>query len=146
MTTAPEIRRLGLMGALQKMVDIEFAQSFDEVEWRIEPGVEEPISQMTPLAAETIYYATRELVRNAAKYARSDAPGDALHVTISAHIMDSEFRLSVQDNGIGFNQGESDGHGLVLHSTMMAIAGGSLALESSPGGMTRAELLMPLES
>ncbi len=145
MTTAPEIRRLGLMAALQKMVDVEFAQAFDEVKWQIEPGIEEPTSQMTPLAAETIYFATRELVRNAAKYARSDAPGDALHVTISAHVTDGEFRLSVQDNGIGFKQGESDGHGLVLHSTMMAIAGGSLALESSPGEMTRAELRMPLE-
>ncbi len=146
MTTAPEIRRLGLMGALKRMVDVEFAQAFDEVEWQIEPGIEEATAQMTPLAAETIYYATRELVRNAAKYARSDVPGDLLQLTISAHVTDGEFRFSVHDNGIGFRQGESDGHGLALHSTMMAIAGGSLALESSPGQATRAELLMPLES
>jgi signal transduction histidine kinase len=146
MTTAPEIKRLGLIGALQKMLGVEFAQAFDEIEWQIERGIDEPAAQMTPLAAETIYYATRELVRNAAKYARSAVPGEVLRLTVSAHVVGGEFLLSVQDDGIGFNPGVGDGHGLALHSTMMAIAGGSLALESTPGRVTRAELLMPLES
>ncbi|MCP4168349.1 MAG: hypothetical protein GY759_20990 [Chloroflexi bacterium] len=145
-TTTPEIGRLGLIGALKRMVEVEFAQAFDAVEWRCENGIEQQAARLTQLAAETVYYATRELVRNAAKYARSDAQIDALHLMIAVQAGDKEFRLTIEDNGIGFKQEQAEGHGLALHGTMMAIAGGSMALESTPDRMTRAQLLMPLEA
>ena len=145
MAATPEIKRLGLIGALHRMVEVEFAQTFDAVKWRYGDEVEAQAMLLAPLAAETIYYATRELVRNASKYARSDTQAGNLHLTISAQIVNRQLQLSIEDDGIGFKQQEGEGQGLVLHSTMMAIAGGSLALESTPGRMTRAQLLMPLE-
>ena len=42
------------------MVDAEFAQAFDAVDWRCEEAIEEQAALLTPLAAETVYYATRD--------------------------------------------------------------------------------------
>ena len=81
MTTTPDIARLGLLGALRKMIVTDFAQTFDAVEWHCEDGVEQETGRLSPMAAETLYYATRELVRNAAKHAKpADAP-DPLQLT-----------------------------------------------------------------
>ena len=46
---------------------------------------------------------------------------------------------------MGIGETRVGGQGLALHSTLMAIAGGSLLVESTPGQMTRAELVMPVE-
>ena len=69
-TVAPEIARLGLLEALKRMVAVEFAAAFDEVTWRCDAGTEDQAAHLSPLAAETLYYAAREAVRNAAKHAR----------------------------------------------------------------------------
>ena len=68
-TVAPEIARLGLLEALKRMVAVEFAAAFDEVTWRCDAGTEDQAARLSPLAAETLYYAAREAVRNAAKHA-----------------------------------------------------------------------------
>ena len=52
-------------------------QAFDAVAWQIADGVEPAAGRLSPLAAETLYYATRELVRNAAKYGRPAPAGRA---------------------------------------------------------------------
>ena len=57
----------GSCSALRKMIDVEFASAFDAVEWRCQPTVEQEAARLSPLAADTLYYATREMVRNAAK-------------------------------------------------------------------------------
>jgi len=53
----------------------------------------------------------------------------------------------VEDNGTGLGpvnlSSKGSGHGLALHSTMMAIVGGTLAMESSPGRYTRITLSLP---
>jgi len=55
--------------------------------------------------------------------------------------------ITIEDNGVGLNPADlasrSDGQGLALHSTMMAIVGGVLAIESLPGRFTRVRLTMP---
>ncbi|PKO22413.1 MAG: hypothetical protein CVU38_09555 [Chloroflexi bacterium HGW-Chloroflexi-1] len=142
--TTPDIVRLGLMPALRKMVNAEFAPAFDSVAWQIEDGVEAQAARLSPLAAETLYYATRELVRNAAKYGRPKQGAAEFRLTISAKAGADRLRLIIQDNGVGLGDVSEGGQGLALHSTLMAIAGGSLSVESAPGQMTRAELVMPL--
>lgn len=143
-TTTPDVARLGLLPALRKMVEVEFASSFDTVEWHCEPAVERHAAQLGSLATETLYYATRELVRNAAKHARSAESADALCLSIHAAIDAGRFELTIADNGRGAARAAANGHGLELHSTLMAIAGGSLAIETIPGRWTRAQLTMPL--
>ena len=47
-------------------------------------------------------------------------------------------------NGSNGNSGGS-GHGLALHSTMMAVVGGSLSAESVPGEYTRVVMSLPVD-
>ena len=55
-------------------------------------------------------------------------------------------RLTIQDDGVGLGShpaSPGSGQGLALHSTLMAVIGGSLALESTPGEYTRVVLSLP---
>jgi signal transduction histidine kinase len=139
-TVAPEIARLGLLDALKRMVAVEFAAAFDEVTWRCGEGVGAQAARLSPLAAETLYYAAREAVRNAAKHARQPERPVGLRLTLNAHITDHQFQLAIADNGLGLPQTPGNGQGLALHSTLMAVVGGSLALETLPGQGTRVVL------
>ena len=55
--------------------------------------------------------------------------------------------VTIQDDGIGFDPssqvGKYSGQGLALHSTLMAVVGGSLAVESFPGKYTNIILKYP---
>ena len=50
--------------------------------------------------------------------------------------------LAGSTNGSGPQSGS--GQGLALHSTMMAVVGGSLGVESAPGEYTRVSLSLPV--
>ena len=143
-TVLPEIARLGLIGALRRMLDVEFAQAFEAVTWHCEAGVEALAAGARPQAAETLYYAAREIVRNAAKHARRPDGDVGLRLTITAQASASRLQITIADNGIGLPQQMGGGQGLALHSTLMAVVGGSLALESAPGQRTQVQLTLPL--
>ncbi|MCA9936008.1 MAG: hypothetical protein H6662_18710 [Ardenticatenaceae bacterium] len=147
-TKAPEVARLGLIGALQQTIELEFASAFDEVVWQISPEAIENTSTIPTLTAEVIFYAAREAVRNAAKYGRGEgqhALGERpfhLHITI---YWQNGLHLQIEDNGIGLvpdAQPQGSGQGLALHTTMMAVIGGELTTESVPGQFTRVTLLV----
>ncbi len=143
-TVLPEIARLGLIGALRRMLDVEFAQAFEAVTWRCEEGVEALAAGVRPQAAETLYYAAREAVRNAAKHAQRPAGDVGLRLTISAQAVAGRLQITIADNGVGLPQQMGGGQGLALHSTLMAVVGGSLALASAPGQRTQVQLTLPL--
>ena len=143
-TIAPEIARLGLVAALRKAVEVEFAPAFAQVTWQCAEGAEAAAASLSPLAAETLYYAAREVVRNAAKHARPERGAGAPRLTIAASAAGGQFLVGIEDNGPGLKQEPGSGQGLALHSTLMAIAGGSLSLETIPGRMTRVQLALPL--
>jgi signal transduction histidine kinase len=144
-----------LLGALRRAVEGELAGSFDHVTWSIDPEAEPAAREMPSLQAEVLFGAAREAARNAALHARDGQ--EPLHVVIDAHVRDGRFELEVADDGVGLapagaSGGPADGaepqrsgQGLVLHSTMMAIIGGTLDLTSSPGHGTRVSLTIPLE-
>lgn len=145
-TVAPEVSRLGLIGALQRAVEREVSSNFDGITWQIAPAAEQLLRAMPPLAAEVIFYAAREAVRNAARYGRNGDLGRSLHLTLRVDC-DSGLALTIEDNGVGItparpSQGGS-GHGLALHSTMMAVIGGTLTVESRPESYTRVVLGLP---
>jgi signal transduction histidine kinase len=143
---APQVARLGLLGALRKAVDEEFGTAFNGVTWQVDPEAERQTGEVAPLAAEVLYYAAREAVRNAARYGRDDDPMRPLHLSVSASTKDG-LELTVEDDGVGMSASTRDnggsGQGLALHSTMMAVVGGSLATESVPGKYTRVTLTLP---
>jgi signal transduction histidine kinase len=157
--TAPEVARLGLFPALRQTVTHELGSAFDQVSWEISPEAEQKAQSIPPLVAEVLYYAAREAVRNAARHGRGPQSSDPLHLCISgmwddslagakqASVAYSGLEIIIEDNGVGLGSSkhrDSDGgHGLALHTTMMAIVGGTLELKSVPGQHTRVVLTLP---
>jgi signal transduction histidine kinase len=73
---------------------------------------------------------------------------------VTARCQNKGVEVMVEDNGVGLEQPNGDrrdndsggsGGGLALHSTMMAVVGGTLSMESVPGDYTRVMLTLPLD-
>ena len=144
-TVAPEITRLGLIAALRRSVQVEFGQFFQDVQWDVEPGAEEQTGALSPAAAEVVYFAARELVRNAAKHSRPEAGPENRRLRIAARVTDGSLRIIVEDNGATWPAEPSGvGQGLSLHGTMMAVVGGTLSIERDLSA-TRGILSIPLQ-
>jgi signal transduction histidine kinase len=142
-TTAPEVARLGLVDALQRVVKDDFGHAFDEIQWHIEPQVHTQISKISPVTAEVIFYAAREAVRNAAKYGRAADRPFQLCIQM---VWQDGLIVSVEDSGVGLtavSPNNGSGQGLAIHSTMMAVIGGTLTTDSVPGQFTRVSLTLP---
>ena len=145
--TAPELARLGLAGALQQVLENELKDAFDGVTWQVSPAAAECLPGLPALSAEVIFYAAREAMRNAALHARPISSNTPLHLAVTLDWPDG-LRLTIQDDGVGLGSNSlpprsGSGQGLALHSTLMAVIGGSLALESTPGEYTRVVLSLP---
>jgi signal transduction histidine kinase len=145
-TSAPEVARLGLVGALQRAVDEEWRQSFDSVTWEIAPDAERAARALPSLTAETIFYAAREAIRNAARHGRSGDATRALNLRIAVQMQTSEVSIVIEDDGAGLHKTElaeqGSGQGLALHSPMLAVVGRTLAVEARAEGGTRAVIRM----
>jgi signal transduction histidine kinase len=152
---------LGLFDALRRLATGEFAHAFDAVRWQVDSRAEERAAGLPPLAAEVLLYAAREAMRNAARHGRRDGAPAALNLFIQAAWNDQPpalrgLTITVEDDGAGVGNRElppaaSDdragaGQGLVLHSTLLAVVGGTLQLESEPGRFTRVSLFLPAEA
>lgn len=142
--TAPEVGRLGLFGALREVLSVELKDAFDEVRWEVPAEVETCTQDIAAVPAEVVYYAAREALRNAARHARPENSRSALRLTVSAS-WSNGLEMVIEDNGVGLGESQhsGSGQGLTLHSTMMAVVNGSLALESTPGEHTRVILRLP---
>ncbi len=55
----PELRRLGLAAALQRVVEEELRPAFDEVSWQVTSQAVQAASELQSMQAEVIYYAAR---------------------------------------------------------------------------------------
>jgi signal transduction histidine kinase len=147
----PEISRLGLVGALQQTLEREFKGEFDMIDWQIASPADPNNRSLPPMHSEVLYYAAREAIRNAARHGRGPAHDLPLQLVLRVS-WEKGFQMIIEDNGVGIqkmfpqekasNQLNS-GRGLALHSTLMAVIGGSLTLESSPGSFTRVTLFLP---
>jgi signal transduction histidine kinase len=86
------------------------------------------------MVAETIFFAAREAIRNAARHSR------AKNLTVRI-AQGNGLTIQVEDDGIGLSGGriapDGAGRGLTLHSAMMAVIGGTLAIEPREGSGTR---------
>ena len=92
----------------------------------------------------------REAIRNAAKHARRPEAESKLALRVAAEGQ-AGLKLVIEDNGQGWEPraGNADeppsgsGQGLALHGTLLAVVGGTLAVESAPGRYTRVLLTLP---
>lgn len=141
-----EIHRLGLFGALRKTLDQELARDFDAIDWQISLQAEEEAESIPALTKEVLFYAAREAMRNAARHGRGPHPDSSLCLRVEGRFQNG-LDIAIQDNGVGVGKEvptqPDSGHGLALHSTMMAVVGGALSLESAAGEYTRVSLHLP---
>jgi signal transduction histidine kinase len=141
-----------LLEALRIVVDQEFAGEFESVSWK----VADELPSLEPLTQEVVFCAAREAVRNAAVHGRGERSERLLNLTLEIR-HDDALSVAVKDDGVGlafplrFSEGpESEpptgsGGGLALHSTMLAIVGGYLVVESTPDGGTQVVITLPLK-
>jgi two-component system sensor histidine kinase DesK len=96
------------------------------------------------LFGEVLFFAAREAVRNAALHGRVSGQPLRLRVAVDWR---NGIHIVVEDNGAGLGPEERarGGRGLALHSTMLAVIGGELAVESQPGEYTRVTIRLPDE-
>ncbi len=146
---APEISRVGLFDALKGTIEQEWALAFDNVTWQIEPDAESNSKAIPSLTAEVLFYAAREAIRNAARYGRGANSARSLNLRVQARWSD-RLMILIEDDGVGLQSAErseqGSGQGLVLHSAMLAVIGGTLAVEPMADGGTRVTLTLPLSA
>ncbi|MBC8160819.1 MAG: hypothetical protein H7Z42_06320, partial [Roseiflexaceae bacterium] len=151
-TAEPELVKLGLAGALRQLIDGELRGSFDQIQWQIAPEAASAAAQLTPLNAEVVFYAARELLRNAARHARGGDPARrlALQLHLTRRVQSAggaaSLCLAVVDDGVGPRAAAStsgSGQGLMLHGTLLAVIGGTLNSEPRPSGGARYSIELP---
>ncbi len=133
-----------LVTALRGLVDAEFTHNFEEIHWQdVESGQERIL--VDNIVGEVVLGAAREVIRNAASHGRSGKVDRPLCLEIGLCVTDGEggeIVLTIQDNGVGLDASTSktlkggSGNGLALHSTLLAMVGGYLIIESPPQGGT----------
>jgi signal transduction histidine kinase len=135
----PELSKRGLIEALKGTIDNEYRPFFNTLTWQIDEQVMEHSKSIPPYASDVIYHATREAVRNAAQHGRQSESDHPINVHVTM-IWNDRLIIRVQDDGMGFDSSlenkDNVGQGLALHSTLMAVVGGSLAVESIPDKFT----------
>jgi signal transduction histidine kinase len=140
----------GMMDAIRTMLEQDFQNAFDEVEWRVSDETATCIDEITPPAiAELIFAAVQEALRNAARHARGSDVHRHLRLTLKASC-DPHLELIVADDGVGIASANSSttgtGGGLLTHSALLAIAGGSLTIKSAPGEGVTVRIFLPAEA
>ncbi len=154
-TTSPQVAKSGLVGAIRHMIDDDYENQFHTVNLTVSPIAESKASEVPLLTAEVLFYATREALRNAADHGGGGTLAQPVNVEIAVTWQEG-LKIVITDDGVGLEksiQGQLDhqpktgkGQGLALHSTMMAVIGGSLMVESRPGQSTSIILELPAES
>lgn len=150
-TSAPHrLERDGMMHAIHTMMNHDFQQAFDEIEWAVSEETARHIDELVPPAiAELIFAAVQEALRNAARHARGSDVHRRLHVTVKASCK-PHLEIIVADDGVGIGAASSSttgtGGGLLTHSALLAIAGGSLTVKSVAGEGATVRIFLPAES
>ncbi len=91
--------------------------------------------------ASGVYRIAQESLQNVAKYARAG------QVTVNLAIPDHRLRMSVEDNGVGFDPAAVKGRGglgMVSMTERAKMMGGKLSIESKPGHGTTVLVEVPL--
>ncbi|MEJ2300492.1 MAG: ATP-binding protein [Anaerolineales bacterium] len=149
------------MGALRRAIEVEMQGWFDEVTWEIQAEGERKLEAIPAVVAEVLFFASREAMRNAARHGRRKDGAKKLCLWIGLKYQNG-LVMTIEDNGAGFAMDEEEnlgpsslthepagssdggsGQGLALHSTMMAVIGGFLSVESAQGQYTRVTLELP---
>lgn len=149
-STPHRLERDGLMHAIHVMIVHDFEQAFDEVQWEVPEETMHRIDEAIPPAlAEITFAAVQEALRNAARHGRGIDIHRRLCLTFKASL-DPHLEVLVTDDGVGIHSTSSTttgtGGGLLTHSALLAVAGGSLTVKSTPNEGVTVRILLPAEA
>ena len=144
------LERDGMLHAIRIMLKQDFQQAFDEVEWAISEETMSRIDEVVPPAiAELIFVAVQEALRNAARHGRGSDVHRRLCLSVKASYS-QELEIFIADDGVGIVSATSSttgtGGGLLTHSALLAIAGGSMIVKSTSGSGVTVRIFLPAES
>ncbi|MBS0374643.1 MAG: GAF domain-containing protein [Proteobacteria bacterium] len=133
------LHELGLAAALEVLGE-EIGQSFGLRVRVSDDGVAKPLSAA---ARSILYRATRELLINAAKHARTH------EAVVSTRVSDGRLEVRVEDAGAGYDPaaaapGRRHARGLATLRERLTLVGGAMQVETAPGRGTRVLLTAPL--
>jgi signal transduction histidine kinase len=125
---------LGLLSAIESLVERHRERSRFAVE--LDTALRAPSARLAPDLETVIYRLLQEALNNAAKHSSAD------RVQISIEDDRDALVVQVRDDGRGVRpHAEAEGFGLVAMRERVALAGGTLEIESGPGGtLVRARL------
>jgi signal transduction histidine kinase len=125
----------GLVAALERLVDTHRERS--EAVMDFEPRIDE---RLPPELETTVYRIVQEALNNVTKHA------GAAHVSILLVRKASSVAVVIEDDGVGFEPStvRADALGLAGMRERAALAGGRIAIESSPEQGTTIALEVPL--
>jgi signal transduction histidine kinase len=98
--------------------------------------------RLPPDVETTIYYVVSEALTNVAKH--SGASEARVRVSVGRGLPPLEVHVTITDNGAG-GALPHPGHGLAGLTSRVATAGGTLTVDSPPGGPTKIEVTLPCE-
>ena len=105
---------------------------------RLDMQTDLPLLALDSERRHSLFLAAKESLTNVVRHAA------ATEVVLRLHTTGRKLLLIVEDNGKGFEPGESQGHGLGNLCTRMAAMQGQCRISRRPEGGTRVELELPL--
>ncbi|MCC7104594.1 MAG: sensor histidine kinase, partial [Chloroflexi bacterium] len=136
---AGPLQKRSLPAALEELVG-EFGSEFDV---RAEFRARDVITRLPAAVEAGLYRIAQEALTNVGKYA------DPRTLRVILEARDGELRLSVEDDGVGFDpvaprDRRKGGFGLIGMQERSKLLGGSFDIDSAPGRGTRIEVVVPL--
>jgi signal transduction histidine kinase len=129
------LERLGLSGALEALAEESGNRGDFEIETEL--AIE---SQLTSDEERGVYRLVQEALTNVVKHA------GAAHVTVTVATEDGAVAIGIGDDGVGFDPAQGPGRGLLGMRERVHTLGGTIELDSHPGGGTKVAATLPLRS
>lgn len=130
------LERLGLVGALEALVEESSARGGLEVEAEVEAEIEEKLSMDEE---RVVYRLVQEALNNVLKHA------DAESASVAVRLTDRQVQIAVKDDGRGFDPiATGDGRGLLGMRERIELLGGEIEVRSGDGDGTEIAARVPI--
>lgn len=141
----PEIAAHGLFTAIRQIANSEAELLHADLNVDVDPQAEQAAASLSADAAEAVYHAVRESLRNIQKH--TYLPEDErLKIKITSKA-DGLLFIQIENNGTDRYDNKSvtdGGQGIKLHNAMLAEFGGGMRLENPSDRIARVTIVIPV--